>query len=98
MHLHSKVPVISFLGLMHLRVSGAGCILIQARCLNDRGILNRAFRELQPLADTVFSIKAKILSVTKATLGLADQRLKSLSPIILTKFSFRRYDGNPPLG
>ena len=45
MRLHSKVPVIAFLGLMHLRVTLTGFVFGRTRSLNNGGINQRAFFE-----------------------------------------------------
>ena len=47
---HPKVPVVALLGLMYLGVTRTGPILLQARCLNDRGIHNCALGEPKPFA------------------------------------------------
>ena len=61
MRLHSKVPVVPFFGLVHLRVSSAGGVLRRARCFNDRGIHNRAFGESKPLTEKVLVDQSKDL-------------------------------------
>jgi hypothetical protein len=45
--LHSKVPLIALLGLVHLRVSCSRGVLGRARRCNDRGIHNRALGQSQ---------------------------------------------------
>ena len=51
--------VVALFGLMHLRVSRAGASLRRARCLNDRGIYNRALGESKPSAQEVLVDEGK---------------------------------------
>src|SRR5882724_11830036 len=50
MDLHAEVPLIAFLGLVHLRVAFALGILGRTRCMDDRRIYHRPLRHQQPLA------------------------------------------------
>lgn len=49
MRLHAEVPLVAFLGLMHLRVAYARLVLGRGRRRNDRGIDHRALLEHEPL-------------------------------------------------
>jgi hypothetical protein len=64
MRLHSKVPVVPFFGLMHLRVSHAGGVLRRTWRFNDR--VESTIVPLDrrsPLLKRYWLIKAKIFSV-----------------------------------
>ncbi len=47
--LHSKMPLVAFLGLVHLGVTSAGGVLGRTGRLDDRGIHNRALANLNAL-------------------------------------------------
>lgn len=49
MGFHSKMPLVTLLGLMHLGVACAGAVLGRAGRSNQRGVDGRAFLEQQPL-------------------------------------------------
>jgi hypothetical protein len=46
-HLHAEIPLLTLLGLMHLRVALAIGIFGRTRCGNDRGVDDRALRQAQ---------------------------------------------------
>jgi len=52
-HLHTKVPLVSLLGLMHLRVARIVAVLGRARCGDDRCIHDGAFLEYQTFISQV---------------------------------------------
>ena len=47
--LHAKVPLVTLLALVHLRVALAGGVLGRGRCRDQRGIDNRSTGEFHPV-------------------------------------------------
>ena len=47
--LHTKIPLVSLFGLMHLGIASLVVILRRRRCGNDRGVDDRAFTDFNPL-------------------------------------------------
>lgn len=59
--LHSKVPLVAFLGLVHLRVSRFLFVLGRIRCIDNAGIHNGAIGNFHPLILKIFPDRAKQL-------------------------------------
>jgi hypothetical protein len=61
MGFHTKIPLITFLGLMHLRIALLVLVLGRTRRIDDAGIHNGAIGHLYPLRLKVFSDDPKQL-------------------------------------
>jgi len=60
-HLHTKIPLIPFLGLMHLRIARLFPVYGGARSIDDAGIQNSAAGDPQLLRLKVFANRLKQL-------------------------------------
>ena len=72
--LHSKVPLVALLGLVHLRVTLTGTVLGGARCRNQSGVHHRAGLEQQALGG---QLGVDHLQYLRAQLVLFEQMAKS---------------------